>query len=283
VKKAATFFTVAGDANWITELIKRCSTWSRLLRVTAWVLIFIRKLRDGKSMEHRASPLSFQELRDAEDLLVRTEQSVCFEEYHQLQKPSVRLHSSSKLIELAPYVKNGIMRVGGRLARSSLPMDMKHQAILPQKSHLSELLIRFYHVLYNHAGVNMKLREKYWILRGKAAIKRVIDNTKGGWVICKGFQSNLQKQVMADLPTARVSRPDRPFSSLGIDFFGPIMVKFRRGRAKRYGCIFTCLACRAVHIEIAHSLDVNLFLAAFQQFVARRGKPKEVFSCNGTN
>ncbi|ELT99625.1 hypothetical protein CAPTEDRAFT_107413 [Capitella teleta] len=51
---------------------------------------------------------------------------------------------------------------------------MKHQAILPQKSHLSELLIRFYHVLYNHAGVNltlMKLREKNWIVRGKAAIK----------------------------------------------------------------------------------------------------------------
>ena len=60
-------------------------------------------------------------------------------------------------------------------------------------------------------------------------------------------------------------------------------VKFRRGSTKRYGCLFTCLVTRDVHIEIAHKLDSDSFLMAFHRFMARRGKPQKVFSDNGTN
>ena len=68
-----------------------------------------------------------------------------------------------------------------------------------------------------------------------------------------------------------------------MDYFGPFTVKRARSDVKRYGCIFTCLAIRAIHIEVAHSLSTDSFISAMERFMARRGEPKEVFSDNGTN
>ena len=64
--------------------------------------------------------------------------------------------------------------------------------------------------------------------------------------------------------------------------FGPMLVKSRRSQVKRYACVFTCLAIRAVHIEIAHDLTADSFIQAFTRFVSRRGSPIEVFSDNET-
>ena len=61
------------------------------------------------------------------------------------------------------------------------------------------------------------------------------------------------------------------------------MVKQGRSQVKRYGCIFTCLTIRAIHIEIAHLLDTDAFINAVRQFIARRGKPVLVSTDNGTN
>ena len=72
-----------------------------------------------------------------------------------------------------------------------------------------------------------------------------------------------------------------PFSSVAVDYFGPI--KLRRSQVKRYGCVFTCLAIRAVHREIAHDLKTDSFIQAFLRFLSRRGPPIEVFSDNRTN
>ena len=88
---------------------------------------------------------------------------------------------------------------------------------------------------------------------------------------------------MDDLPESRVLPDKPPFTSVGVDYFGPFQVRRGRSLLKRYCIIFTCLAIRAVHLEVAHCLDTDSFLLALRRFIARRGQVKEIVSDNGTN
>jgi hypothetical protein len=53
--------------------------------------------------------------------------------------------------------------------------------------------------------------------------------------------------------------------------------------SKGYIAIFICFVIKAVHIELVTSLTTDAFLAALRRFIARRGKPKTIYSDNGTN
>ena len=74
--------------------------------------------------------------------------------------------------------------------------------------------------------------------------------------------------------------------SVGVDYFGPFEVKLLRRTMKpmkRWCCLFTCLTTRAIHIQIARSLDTEPCLVGINRFIARRGKPATIISDNGTN
>ena len=88
---------------------------------------------------------------------------------------------------------------------------------------------------------------------------------------------------MADLPEVRVVPEKPPFTFVGVDYFGPLEVKQRRSPVKRYGCFFTCLTTRAVHIEIVHSLDTDSMINALRRFISVRGCPEQIRSDQGSN
>ena len=94
---------------------------------------------------------------------------------------------------------------------------------------------------------------------------------------------------MSDLPAERVSVPKSPFIHTGIDYFGPLFVNFSKkprsnhAISKRHGAIFTGLASRVLHIELAGDLSTDSFILALRRFTARRGNPQATTSDNGTN
>ena len=88
---------------------------------------------------------------------------------------------------------------------------------------------------------------------------------------------------MSDLPEPRIEPYHAPFTTVGIDCFGPFMIKRARSEIKRYGCVFTCFATRAIHLEMLDDLSSDSFLNAFRRFCARRGVPEKVYSDNATN
>jgi len=52
---------------------------------------------------------------------------------------------------------------------------------------------------------------------------------------------------------------------------------------KRWGAIFICLNSRAVHLEVATSLETNCFINVYRRFINRRGLPKCIYSEHGFN
>ena len=87
---------------------------------------------------------------------------------------------------------------------------------------------------------------------------------------------------MADLPEERLDA-STDFTNVGVDYFGPFIVKIGRRNEKRWCCLFTCLTMRTMHIEVVPMLDTDSCLNAIMRSIARRGKPSTIISDNGTN
>lgn len=77
----------------------------------------------------------------------------------------------------------------------------------------------------------------------------------------------------------------RAFDQAAVDYAGPIQIVQGRGkkRQKRWLCVFTCTATRAIHLEVEFGLDTDNFLNALERFTSRRRTPSEIIGDNGTN
>ena len=261
------------------KLIHHYSDWNKLRKAVAW-MIMIKDVLCKKSKP--TSVIGYEYFKQAEITILSLVQQECFkQEIEDLQiKGHVRIQS--RLSDLKPVIRNGILQVGGRLAKSPVEESIKHPIILPSDHHVTTLIIHDIHQRTGHSGrehVLATCREAYWVVGGRRAIRRRL----GLCITCKKRDAPVQQQQMADLPEDRVTPGAPPFSSIGIDMFGPILVKQGRARAKRYGCLFTCLTTRAVHVEIAHSLDADSFVQCLHRMTSRRGAVSFIRSDQGRN
>ena len=157
---------------------------------------------------------------------------------------------------------------------------MKYPILLSPKSKLCTLIIRKKHEENGHCGpmgTLSALRLEFWVPRGRQAVKKVV----GSCITCKPYNSKpFEYPGLPSLPRERVVF-DRPFQNTAVDFTGAIEVKGESGEVKYYVCLFTCLAVRAVHLELIDSLSAEAFVNCLRRFIARCGLPDKLFSDNG--
>ena len=285
-----------------SQRFQRFSKWSTLRTALATLIKKAERIKSQditqdntphtKPREH----LSLSDLKKAETLMIKTVQREAYaQEIHSLetlktqdQTPSVRMRRSS-LYRLQPFLDDRrMLRVGGRLRRAKMEYEEKHPVILPKSSHLTTLIIRHYHEQVHHQGKQIthgRLRNAgIWIVGASRRISSCINQC----VKCKKLRGRPLTQIMADLPKDRLDTPPAPFTNVGFDVFGPWTIQTRKLRggalnSKRWGLVFTCLNCRAIHIEIIESMDTNSFLCALRRFFAIRG-PATLLRCDrGTN
>lgn len=262
------------------RLMSYHSSFFKLKKNVAYYQKFMLWFRNGKKDVDKK--LSIRDLQTAERSVIQYIQSNEFGyELSQLSKEEA-VGKTSKLFKLCPLTRDGLLCVGGRLSNANLPAHAARPIILPDKHHVTRIIIREQHVCVGHMGIEATLaniRQKYWVIKGRQTVKAVIRDC----VFCKKMHSKLMTQKMADLPRQRFEYQEPPFSSTAVDYFGPIEVKIGRSVCKRWGCLFTCLSSRAVHLEVATSLSASAFINAFHRFVSRRSRPTNMWSDNGTN
>ena len=123
------------------------------------------------------------------------------------------------------------------------------------------------------------LSQKFWIVKATTAIKRVLSKC----VSSRLRDAKPGSQLMAELPSSRLQAQTYPFAYTGVDYFGPLIVKQKRSNLKRYGCLFTCLTTRAVHLEMAYDMSTDGFINVLRRFMSRRGPILHLYSDNGSN
>ena len=177
------------------------------------------------------------------------------------------------------------MRCDSRLKYAEfLSHDACSPIILPHKHQVTKLIVKYFHKEGNHAsGMNQTLAvlsTRFWIISEREEIQEREKECNE----CRRRKAKAAKQIMAPLPQIRLRLSLRPFAQKAVDFGGPfVTIQGRRSRRqKRYLCLFTCLATRAVHFEMAFGLHTDSFLNAFYRMVNQRGLPREI-SHNGTN
>ncbi|KAI4889889.1 hypothetical protein NFI96_023911, partial [Prochilodus magdalenae] len=293
----------------VNQLVEYYSSWHKLKKATAWTLRLREMLhhlsrkrkefeKAVQQSEHDAEKrrtvvkehmtvckknlekkmLTVEDLSKAEMELIKYSQRQTYAEEIKVQHQG----RNSSIFKLDPYLQDGVLRGGGRLNRSAMPEEAKHPVFLHKQHRIAHHILHHIHQETGHGGRNhilARLRQRYWIPKANSAARTVISKCS----LCRRLHAKAGEQKMADLPQDRLLPDKPPFTNTGMDYFGPFEIKRGRAKVKRYGVLSICLTVRAVHIEVAYSLDTDSCINALRRFQARRGQVSVIRSDNGTN
>ncbi len=237
---------VVDDAsNARNKLLNYFSDWEKLKTSVAWFLKFkdlLQELRkhSKSANEHscnktkrqknhktrvKIQPLTRDDLHNAEMEIVRFCQQQRFQkEISLLEKGASSVQTNSDIYRLDPVLQDGLLRVGGRLRKASMPESMKHPIVLSKDQPICKLILQHIHKQVGHTGRNhmiSALRKTYWITNANSACRKIVADC----VICRRLQGRVGEQKMSDLPVERILPDLPPFTNAGVDYFGPIEIK----------------------------------------------------------
>ena len=174
---------LANDSTTGLQQIMKCedySSLSKLLRVTAIVLKFVRLLMSKvKSADHEKEPPGHpDDLTQAEKLWIVESQSLLMrDKSFETWKRQFNLFTDA----------NKIWRCGGRLENADLAYSTKYPVLLSRKHHLTTLIVKDAHIRVQHNGIKETLtevRSKFWIVKGRSLIRSIIYKC----VTCRRFE-----------------------------------------------------------------------------------------------
>ena len=264
-----TVFVVNLKNDFESYLLKRISSWTKLLRVTAWLK------RPKIDKQSRFPNITASELYYAKTCLFWLAQVDLREPDNQCRRDKLNLEISSEAI--------GLLRIHGRLNNFPSCESYINPIALPAKSKITRLFAKHMNEKLGHLDYRViiaNLRQAgVFILRGKKLLKSIAAKC----IKCRIARQSLMQQQMGQLPPFRLKYRCLPFSSVSIDMFGPIKIKKTR-KITTSACVLAtaCNSTRVVHLEIAETQSINDFIMAWRRFITKRGiHPEHVYSDQG--
>uniref|UniRef100_A0A915BUN2 Integrase catalytic domain-containing protein n=1 Tax=Parascaris univalens TaxID=6257 RepID=A0A915BUN2_PARUN len=106
--------------------------------------------------------------------------------------------------------------------------------------------------------------------QGRATVKRIL--RRHCMAYHKWNAKPFKLPAFPPLPKER-TWATRAFQNVGLDYMRPITVRDLTGLCKRWIALFTCLATRAIHLEVTKNLSAEQFLHVLRRSIARNGYP----------
>ena len=215
--------TTTSESSLCYDISSRTNDWQKALAIMKQAMKLLYWLdnarqRRGLSLAPRTPRPTKQQA--IVELILNTQGSV-----YENQIADLRLHAKlikpRSLINLDPFLdSSGILRVGGRISRASIPFHLSHPIILPKNHPVSLMLLHYYHHKVMHAGRHITgaaLRnEGYFLVGAHKSIRSIINDC----FVCRALRAPLQTQLMSELPSDRLEQVP-PFTNTGMDVFGP--------------------------------------------------------------
>lgn len=254
---------------------KNFSSYYKLIRVTAWVERFISRIK--KISVKTSKILTCEELKIAEEKWIKFVQR---RNYSDIFSAIYENKPNNLQNQLGLFISDdGFLRCKGRFENADLSEAARIPILLPRGEDFTRLIIERIHKDLFHSGVSQtlsKLRHKFWIPQGRSTVRQVLRHC----LVCRRFEGgHYGMPKMPPFPRSRVSQ-SIPFASTGLDYLGPIYVKYDGENKKRWVCLFTCFVTRAIHLELLNDMTTEEFLYAFRRFVSIRGAPCNILSDN---
>ncbi len=148
-----------------------------------------------KGWHYCKAEFTVEESNKASAIIIRVAQEEVYSQEIKCIKKQERIPKSSPLHTLDPFIdEQGLLRVGGRLHRSSLNQSEKTPLIIPGKHHIATLLIRHHHERIHHQGRHFTegavRAAGFWIVGGKRRVSSIIHQC----VTCRRLRAPLSIQ-----------------------------------------------------------------------------------------
>ena len=275
----------------LSEIIclDRHSRLTRLLRVTALVLLFVRKLRSRVRGSFRLDIGDDSQNKTLKNLIngemVEEAEKMWIHDVQRSMEESGSLEIMEKRYNL--FVgEDGLIRCKMRMGKAPIPEQAKFPILLNTEHYFVKLMVLEAHKNVGHMGTSdtlAEIRSRFFIPKGRSFVRRILFACG----LCKKHEGKCYPYPPPpDIPESRL-KDMSAFHNIGIDLTGPVFVYniYNQDNEifKAWIVLITCQSSRAIHLDLATNYTGEACINVLKRFFSRRGTPYLITSDNGSN